>query len=322
MFQIPEGPEVECVKRELQELVNLTVSKAQLTDLALKYNRYVDQREKIDLIQNQKIVKIERRGKFIVWWFGSHPVVNHLGMTGAWVIQGKESSKSTHQKVILDFKEGKKAIFDDVRNFGRFEIFRDEEELLKKTESIRNLGVNGLELPFPQTQFEELLTLKRNQDKQIGSLLLDQRVVAGVGNIYKSESLFRARIHPVTPVNKLSNKEIFDLGLSISEILQLALESGGSTIDNFQSPYGSEGKAQEWHKVYGREGKQCLTCGTGIERLVQNTRSTFFCSVCQPLKEGIIIPESVIPKKDNQKKTRKKELKLKKKTGKKKKKDT
>ena len=293
---MPEGPEVESVTRELQGLVELTVSSAFLTPLALKYNRYIKQQENIKNLQNKKIIKIERRGKFIIWFFDSIPVVNHLGMTGGWIIQEKKQDLSSYPKVVLEFKEGQRAIFDDIRNFGRFEIFKNEEDLLEQSESIRTLGINGLELPFPQMKFEEILQYKRNQDKQIGSLLLDQRVVAGVGNIYKSESLFRAKIHPILPVNMLSEKEIKALGQSISEILQLALASGGSTIDNFQLPYGSEGKAQEWHKVYGREGKECFLCKTKIQRIIQTTRSTFFCPTCQPLKNDLVIPEANIPK--------------------------
>ncbi len=303
---MPEGPEVESVTRELQELVNLTVTNAYLTPLALKYNRYIEQEENIHFIKNKKIKKIERRGKFIIWWFGEIPVVNHLGMTGGWIIQDKKEELSAYPKVILEFTQGIKAIFDDIRNFGRFEIFKDEEELLRETESIRNLGINGLEKPFPQAKFEALLQLKRNHEKPIGALLLDQRVVAGVGNIYKSESLFKAKLHPIVPVSMLSVEEIKTLGQSISEILQLALESGGSTIDNFQSPYGSEGKAQEWHKVYGRENMECFVCKTIIQRIIQNTRSTFFCPTCQPLKDGLIIPTQAKKKPKEKKRANKK----------------
>ena len=293
---MPEGPEVEAVKRDLEELLNLNISNAYLTPLALKYNRYIKQQDNMRLIQGKRVSNLERRGKFIIWWFGNIPVVNHLGMTGGWIIQDVAEQLSNYPKVVLEFKEGKRAIFDDIRNFGRFEVFGNETDLLKQTESIRTLGVNGLEEPFPQEQFEELLKHKRNQNKQIGSLLLDQRVVAGVGNIYKSESLFRAKIHPITPVSELSRTEIKTLGQSIGEILQLALASGGSTIDNFQSPYGTEGKAQEWHKVYGREEKPCIICKIPIQRIIQNTRSTFFCPTCQPLKEGLTIPEANLPK--------------------------
>ena len=321
---MPEGPEVESVKRELQELVNQEVSKAYLTPLALKYNRYIKQQGNINQLEKQKIHKIERRGKFIIWWFGGIPVVNHLGMTGGWIIQDHLEKLSAYPKVVLEFVDGSRAVFDDIRNFGRFEIFKDEQDLLKQTESIRTLGINGLEIPFPQRQFGELLNLKRNQNKQIGSLLLDQRVVAGVGNIYKSESLFKAKIHPIIPVNNLSEKEIRELGQSISDILQLALASGGSTIDNFQSPYGSEGKAQEWHKVYSREGKACFICKTPIQRIIQNTRSTFFCPSCQPLRDNMVIPEANIPvkkpKKTTKKSGKKGTKKAKKKTGRPKKK--
>jgi formamidopyrimidine-DNA glycosylase len=201
---------------------------------------------------------------------------------------------SNHPKVILEFLE-KKTIFDDVRNFGKFEIYSSENELLEKNESIRTLGIHGLAQPFQQKEFENLLNQKRNLEKMIGSLLLDQRLVAGVGNIYKSESLFKANLHPVRPVKSLTSQEITTLGKSISEILNFALNCGGSTIENFQSPNGSEGKAQEWHQVYGRENKNCYTCNTFIRRLIQNTRSTFFCPTCQPLPDGLIVPEELYP---------------------------
>lgn len=299
----PEGPEVECVKRDLQTLVNLTVEKATLTELALNYNRYIQQNDRISLLEKKKIVKIERRGKFIIWWFGKIPVVNHLGMTGGWIIRDTNHSDpipQNHPKVVLNFSEGKKAIFDDVRNFGRFEIFHNEKELLDKTESIRKMGIDGLALPFPQNQFEQILHEKRNLEKTLGSFLLDQQYVAGVGNIYKSESLFKAKLHPVLPLKLLTNLEMKTLGDSISYILQLALNSGGTTIDNFQSPYGAEGKAQEWHQVYGREGKSCFICKTPIQRIIQKTRSTFFCPVCQPIREGLTIPENLLPPKKEQ----------------------
>lgn len=303
MFPIPEGPEVEAVKRDLEKLLTYTVTKAYLTPLALKYNRYIKQQENISVLQGKTIETIERRGKFIIWWFDDIPVVNHLGMTGGWIIQKVADALSKYPKVVLEFSNQTRAIFDDIRNFGRFEIFKDEGDLLKQTESIRTLGVNGLAEPFPQKKFEELLQLPRNQNKQIGSLLLDQRVVAGVGNIYKSESLFKANIHPVIPVNELTREEIKKLGLSISEILQLALAYGGSTIDTFQLPFGAEGKAQNWHRVYGQDSKPCSVCKTPIERIIQNTRSTFFCPTCQPLREGMVIPEANIPKKNNKQKT-------------------
>lgn len=303
MFPIPEGPEVEAVRRDLEKLLTYTITKAYLTPLALKYNRYIKQQENIAVLQGKTIETIERRGKFIIWWFGNIPVVNHLGMTGGWIIQNITDPLSKYPKVVLEFTEGSRAIFDDIRNFGRFEIFKDEQDLLKQTESIRTLGVNGLAEPFPQEKFEELLHLPRNQNKQIGSLLLDQRVVAGVGNIYKSESLFRANIHPVLPVSELTGEEIKLLGQSISEILQMALASGGSTIENFQLPFGAEGKAQNWHRVYAQESKPCSVCKTPIERIIQNTRSTFFCPICQPLREGMSIPEVNIPKKKTQQKT-------------------
>lgn len=288
---MPEGPEVEQVRRELLLLEGQVVQQAQLTPLALKYQRYVEQEEKIGLLRGRTLTKVERRGKYLVWWFGPDPdnlkVMNHLGMTGAWHVSGQKNEElPSHSKVVLDFASGTRAIFDDVRNFGRFVVYRSAEEMMTRCEALRKLGIDGLAVPFPQAEFEDLLAIPRNQTKTLGEVLLDQRLVAGVGNIYKSEALFRARLHPETIVSELGRQEMKSLGKAVSEVLCQALESGGSTISNFQSPTGVEGKAQEWHQVYAREDRPCLVCGTPVERLVQRDRSTFYCPTCQPRKKG------------------------------------
>ncbi len=280
---MPEGPEVEYTLQTLKELEGLVIESIKLTRLSQKYQRYKGKQKEFLCFSKKVLSKIERHGKFLVWIFNNNKVIlNHLGMSGKWIITSKNKIKNIkHAKVIINF-EGEEIItvFDDIRNFGQFRIFENYDEVMNY-KPIKKLGLNGLELPFPSSEFYKILKQKRNLNKAIGQVLLDQTVVAGVGNIYKSESLFLAKINPLRSVKSLQSEEIEKIGSAISEILQRAVKSMGSTINDYRNPYGEEGEAQKWHKVYGKEGKDCMICGNKIMRIVQNKRSTFYCERCQ-----------------------------------------
>ena len=157
-------------------------------------------------------------------------------------------------------------------------------EEVKNSSPIRYLGIDGLASPFPMKKFLDRIESRHYKDKPIGEVLLNQRLVAGVGNIYKTESLFLARLNPLRTVRSLSRSEKNDLGYAIGETLQKALKDSGSTMDfqPYTLPAGGSGEAQLWHKVYRREGNPCSVCETKIERIIQNKRSTFYCPKCQP----------------------------------------
>jgi len=283
---MPEGPEVESVRRELIFLISNRVKKIQLTPLSQKYPKYQNQQHNFDSFNKVIITEILRFGKFLVWRFeGTNQVIlNHLGMSGKWSFCDdltEERSDLTHPKVIIQMEKPPHLVFDDTRNFGQFKVFQTYESILNYR-PIKSLGIDGLELPFPIKEFIERLTHKRYQDKVIGELLLNQRLVAGVGNIYKAESLHLAGIHPLRKVNSLTKTDIERLGNAISEILQKALKNLGSSIDTrYVLPSGTTGNAQLWHKVYQRKGKPCMKCGLKIEKIIQKDRSTFFCPSCQ-----------------------------------------
>jgi formamidopyrimidine-DNA glycosylase len=156
-------------------------------------------------------------------------------------------------------------------------------EVVKQYSPIKSLGVDGLATPFPIDEFLSRLAKKNFADKPVGEVLLNQRLVAGVGNIYKTESLFDAKINPLKKVEKLSDTERYELGQAIGKVLHKALNDKGSTMDfqPYELPSGTTGNAQNWHKVYRREGKPCLDCGTLISRIIQKDRSTFYCKKCQ-----------------------------------------
>ena len=284
---MPEGPEVENVRLELQPLISKKVDRIHLTTLSQKYPKYNGKQPFFDQFSKKTIFEIARFGKFLVWRFTDIEAVilNHLGMTGKWCLYKdnlKLPSIANHVKVIIHMISPPSALFNDIRNFGQFKVFHSFEKV-KQYNPIRSLGVDGLATPFPLDEFLIRLAKKNFADKPIGEVLLNQRLVAGIGNIYKAESLFHSKIHPLRRVKTLSNNEREKLGLSIGEILQKALHDGGSTMEfqPYELPSGKTGEAQRWHRVYNREGESCVICGNEIYRMVQKDRSTYWCSQCQ-----------------------------------------
>ncbi|OLS26002.1 MAG: Formamidopyrimidine-DNA glycosylase [Candidatus Heimdallarchaeota archaeon LC_3] len=270
------------------------IESSYFTELALKYSRYNSQEIKISSLKNTNLKQIERKGKYLIWNLigkNDYTILNHLGMTGSFNIYEKKKQlqnhlnkeKKNYVKVVLEFTDESSCVFDDMRNFGRFHLFSSYENLTNRYPAVAKIGLDGFN--FSLEDFKSALELKRNKNKALGILLLDQRFVAGIGNIYKSESLWRAIISPYKIAGDLKHEEILRLSKSIQEVLNDAIIDGGSTIKNFKSNK-VEGKAQEWHAVYGKEDLPCLRCNAKIKRIIQNKRSTFFCENCQSGKKS------------------------------------
>ena len=281
---MPEGPEVEAVRQELLQLLNKSV-KIILTPLSQKYPKYQNKQEEFTQFDNQKIRNIIRYNKFLIWEFESEVVIlNHLGMSGRWLVLDsldELESKSTHPKVILQMDSPPHAVFDDSRNFGQFRTF-PSLEAVKQYRPIRTLGIDGLADLFPMDRFLEMIEEQRFQNKPLGELLMVPRLVSGIGNIYKSEILFEAKLNPERKMPSLTNPEKNKLGESISKILLKALNDKGSSFDaRYVLPSGDTGQAQRWHRVYQRRDELCKDCETSIEKIIQQQRSTFFCPKCQ-----------------------------------------
>ena len=261
------------------------------TPLATRYPRYSDQKYSPIILNGQELKRIERRGKFLVFFFSGMEdilVLNHLGMSGSWqrfesfaeLSKNAEEPKLKYSKVVIEFTDRSLLVFCDTRNFGRFLIAKGEPELDQLTPSLKKVGPDGFQISG--NVLRERIMLKKSP---IGEVLLDQRTISGVGNIYKSESLWRAKINPLVPACDLTESETFLLAESIRNTLQQAYQDGGSSIQDFTSAKGEVGRAQEWHAVYGREDDPCQTCGTAILRLIQKSRSTFYCPNCQQKTE-------------------------------------
>lgn len=271
---MPEGPEVEVVRRGLLKTKGKRIIEVRFSDHP-KYS----QLKGGDFV-GSSIQDIERHGKFLVWKFENGiRVLNHLGMTGIWRLFAGNLQDHTlrHPKVIFRFEDEDWLVFEDTRIFGKFERITD----LPST--IKSLGPDILKENFDLSEFIRRIRGKGKQPRrqEIGKLLLDQAVVAGCGNIYKSESLFQAGISPFRKANQVKDEELTILAESLIEVAKRALSSGGSTLRDFSSVEGYSGLMQNEFLVYGRDGHPCIKCGTKIEKRKQGGRSTFFCPNCQ-----------------------------------------
>ncbi len=274
---MPEGPEVEVVRRGLLQIVEKEISDAWFADhpkyRILSKNQFV----------GNNVKNIARYGKFLVWKFEDGlTVVNHLGMTGIWRLFSADSfdwKSLRHPKIVFGFVNAEKLVFEDVRTFGKFEIVRELPSV------IQQMGPDILKPNFDMNKFISNIRGKGKNPRrqQIGKLLLDQSIIAGCGNIYKSEALFLAKINPFCPADKISDEDLERLANALISVAKMALKSGGSTLRDFSSVEGYNGLMQNKFNVYGKEGSACIDCGNKIERVVQGGRSTFFCRVCQNL---------------------------------------
>ena len=271
---MPELPEIETLAQELRPLIsNFVFSKISIFD-PLIFKTPVSVLEK--KLPGKKIQNISRQGKFLVlelsgnlkFWF-------HLGMTGQLLWLKKGAREDRHVHAVLEFQNTpQQLVFRDVRKFGKVFLLNGDVELLPET--IRALGKDPFELS--QKAFTGLF---RKRSGRVKSLLLNQRLMAGLGNIYADESLFEARVHPRSKPAHLSLRRLRNLYSAIRKVLQLAIQHGGSSIDDYLHADGQQGNFQIYHKVYGREKEACFACGTLIRRIRLSGRSSFFCPHCQ-----------------------------------------
>ncbi len=224
-------------------------------------------RSKLDPARGQRITSIRRRGKFIVLQLDSGGyLLVHLGMTGKLLLDG-EITKHTH--VIFTLDRGM-VLYTDSRQFGRVEFARDLPA------RVTALGPEPLLVSFQE--FHDSLHARKVQMK---ALLLNQRFLAGIGNIYADEALFRAGIHPRASSAKLSKARSQKLHAAIQQVLAEAIAAKGSSISDYVDSEGRKGSFQDQHLVYQRTGEPCSQCGAPIQRTLVTQRGTHYCAKCQ-----------------------------------------
>ncbi len=266
---MPELPEVETVVRTLRpRLVGQILQKINLgrSDILTPSD--------CDLpasLEGQRVRSIERRGKKIIIRVGIDAALGvHLGMTGRLTVESEDAPKLPHTHLSIDLAKQQQLRFRDPRRFGGLWYWKG------KGWAEENMGPEPLGLRT--TTLAKALGRTR---RVIKTALLDQSIVAGVGNIYADEALFRARIHPETPANELSTSQVTALNKAIKQVLTRAINHRGSTLRDYVDAEGSAGGFQKLHQVYARANEPCVRCKTALQRLVLGGRSTHFCPKCQ-----------------------------------------
>lgn len=275
---MPELPEVETIVRQLQEqIVGKIIKKIEiLRPDQWKLNR---PDEVPQALNKQRIAQVSRRAKFILMDFKSGcQLIIHLRMTGKLIWSPIKPEVDKFTRTIFYFTDGSSLQFNDTRALGSLIFLNCDEEY----PSLKKLGVEPLGDEWNQ---EHLKSIFQKSTLAMKDFLLDQNKIAGIGNIYANEILFRSSIHPKRRANTLSDEEIEKLFHIIPKVLELAIQKMGTTLGNkvsdYRSVYNIEGGFQNILTVYGREGEPCLKCGTPIIRIKQKNRSSFVCENCQ-----------------------------------------
>lgn len=280
-LEMPELPEVETVKRTLEALV---IGKT-IEDVRIFWPKMIkrpaDTDEFIHLLKGQTIHQMGRRGKFILFYLDDFTLVSHLRMEGKYGVFPKEEPTDKHTHVIFTFTDGLELRYRDVRKFGTMHLFPIGEEM--EHLPLRQLGPEPFSEAFSVHYFTNALA---KTSRNIKTVLLDQTIVSGLGNIYVDESLYQAQIHPERLANTLSQAEVKRLHKAIIETLAKAVEKGGTTIRSYVNSQGQIGMFQLELSAYGQEDKPCKHCGTMIKKIKVSGRGTHFCPQCQRLPES------------------------------------
>ena len=272
---MPELPEVETIRRQLAPLVQgRRLERVEILDA--RWSRPLAPQELADALQGRRVERLGRRGKYLVWDLEDDVhLVQHLRMTGA--VLCDPDPEPSHTRVRVELGRGRRLAIVDPRRFGTGELLLGGEAL--DAFFAARLGLEPLDELFTA---EHLRGQARGRTGPVKSFLLDQRRIAGVGNIYADEALFRAGIHPLRPAGRLSKEQYARLRETTIASLHDGIEARGTTIDDFRHVDGVRGSFQNQFLVHRREGEPCGTCGTTIVKMVVAGRGTYVCETCQP----------------------------------------
>jgi len=277
---MPELPEVETVRRGLQQ----HVAGRRIVRVEVGRERVVRRTSREALIHGLTdvvVLSADRRGKYLLLPLDSgDSTMIHLRMSGQVLLAAGDAPRPAHTHVALTLDDRRELWFVDPRTFGEMVVF-DPDHVDVELPELALLGLDPIADPFERA---DLARIVRSTRRALKPLLLDQHAIAGIGNIYADEILHAARLRPDREASSLDGRAITRLHTSIVEVLASAIVAGGSTLGDAQyvDLMGSSGSYQDDHRVYGRTGERCRTCGRGwIRRTVSGGRSTHFCPVCQ-----------------------------------------
>jgi formamidopyrimidine-DNA glycosylase len=277
---MPELPEVETIARGLAPLV----TEKRIEDALVLYPAIVggDAAAFRQKVKGRRILGVRRRGKLLILGLeGDVHLAIHLRMTGRVTVHPHDEERDKHTHVLLVLEGGEDLVFNDQRKFGRCLALTGQE--LALWPFYARLGPEPLEIGP-----EEFVQCFQGRGGRIKGLLLDQELLAGIGNIYADESLFRARIHPAASGRSLGRGELLTLYSSLREVLGEALQEGGSSFRDYVNALGRRGGFQERFAVYSRKGLSCTCCRCRLETVRVAGRTSTYCPVCQPSKQQAV----------------------------------
>lgn len=273
---MPELPEVETIKNTLKRFVinkkidNITVHWPNIIKLPDDVEQF-----KFTLV-GQTFQDITRKGKFLLFHLDDYILISHLRMEGKYSVEAQSEPLKKHTHVIFSLNTNEELRYNDVRKFGTMHVVNKGEELLQKP--LRQLAPDPFDPNFTFAYFYEKL---KKTDRVIKAVLLDQTIVAGLGNIYVDETLFKAGVHPLKRASKLTKKEVKAIQQQAIITLKDAVDQGGTTIRSYVNGQGEMGMFQQELFVYGQENEACKNCGRPIVKMKIGGRGTHVCLTCQ-----------------------------------------
>ena len=274
MVSLPEIAEVETVRNTLKkQILNKKIKKVNI-----RYDKMIesDLKDFVSILEGNEFLDIKRRGKWLIFELHDHYLLTHLRMEGKFYLKNEELPLEKHEHIIFTFDDNTDLRYHDTRKFGRMNLIKKED--LENTEAIKKQG----EEPFSKNLTAIYLKEKFSKKKlPIKTVLLDQTIISGLGNIYANEVLFAAKINPLKKACDLSKQECQNIVLATNEIIESAIKMGGTTIKSYTSSLGVTGRFQQKLMVHKRENEPCKVCNEKIVNIKIGGRSTYYCPFCQ-----------------------------------------
>lgn len=276
---MPELPEVETVKETLKR----KVLNKKIIEVVIRYENIIESPSKeefISKLKNQTIKDITRLGKWLIFKLDDYYLLSHLRMEGKYFLKNSDEAYNKHEHVIFKFSDGSDLRYQDTRKFGRMLLV--DQDKLGEARPIKELGLE----PWDKKLTKEYLKEKyHNKRLPIKTVILDQSIITGIGNIYADEILFLSNINPLTKVNLLDDDDLEHIILNTKITLEKAIKEGGTTIRSYTSDLGVTGRFQNELYVHCRENEKCSICGEAILKIKVGGRGTYYCPKCQKEKE-------------------------------------
>jgi formamidopyrimidine-DNA glycosylase len=270
---VPELPEVETIRRHLAPAVEgATLERLQVLDP--RWSDPAPPDEVAAAVDGRRVERLDRRGKWLIWELEDEAhLVMHLRMTGNLLL----AAEAPYTRVRLELSNGERVLFTDPRRFGTGIVLLGDEA--RDEYFSTRVGIEPLNPGFTP---EALRALAAGRKQPVKAFLLNQERIAGVGNIYADEALFRARIHPLRPVGTLKRAQIAELRDAVVDSLSAGIDARGASIDDYRNPDGARGTFQDRFLVHLREGEPCVRCGRPVKKMRAAGRGTYVCEGCQP----------------------------------------